>query len=237
MRILAVCAAVTLGAAFVLGASNAAQAQTTLNLSANGTNTVDPDEVIASLDIQASSASAANAQASVNRQMKHALDAVKAVPGVIATTGNYSVYQNMPDNQAKSATYQASQGLQLTMMAPGGVPPDAFTALAGQLQQNGLLLNTLDGDLSSKGRELAQQAAVTDAIRQIQAQAAAVAATLGEHVGKIKSLTVDVNTPGPIIRAAPMAMMAAASPPPQAAPGKVTVQANVSATIDLTALP
>jgi hypothetical protein len=34
-----------------------------------------------------------------------------------------------------------------------------------------------------------------------------------------------------------MMMAAAAAPPPQAAPGKVTIQANVTATIELTPGP
>jgi predicted secreted protein len=228
MRLLPACAVLLLT---MLGT---AQAQTVLTLSANGTNTVDPDQIIASLSAQASSQSAAKAQAEVNREMKQALDAAKALAGVTATTGDYSVYQNTPDNASKPV-YQASQNLQLSMAAQAGVPSDAFTGLVGQLQQQGLLLNTLDGNLSDRGTAAAQQGAIDDAIHQIQAQATGIAATLGEHVGKIQSLNVNVNAPGPVLRAAPMMMMAKAeAPPPQAAPGKVTIQANVNATIALT---
>jgi predicted secreted protein len=228
MRIISAAAGVLL-ASFGLG-----QAQTVLNLSANGTNSVEPDQVVASLNVQSSSAAAAKAQADINVQMKRALDAAHAVGGVSVSTGDYSVYQNTPDNSAKPV-YQASQNLQLSMAAGAGVPPAAFTALVGQLQQQGLLLNTLDGNLSDAGQAAAQQAAIDDAIHQIQAQAAGIAASLGEHVGKIQSLNVNINSPGPVMRAAPMMMMAtAAAPPPQAAPGKVSIQANVSATVDLT---
>jgi len=122
------------------------------------------------------------------------------------------------------------------MAAAGGAPPAAFTALVGQLQQKGLLLNSLNGDLSAKAQEAAQQGAIDDAIRQIQSQAQAVAATLNEQVGKIQSLSVNVNMPGPVSRVGPMMLMAAAAPP-QAAPAQVTVQANVSATIALTPPP
>jgi len=230
MRI--ICAA----AAMLLATLAAGQAQTVLNLSANGSNSVEPDRIVASLNVQASSPAAARAQAEVNAQMQRALAAARAVGGVSASTGDYSVYQNTPDNSAKPV-YQASQNLQLSMAAAGGVPPAAFTALVGQLQQAGLLLNTLDGNLSDAGQAGAQQAAIDDAIRQIQAQAAAIAAMLGERVGKIQSLNVNVNSPGPVLRAAPMMMMAAAAPPPQAAPGKVTIQANVSATVELTSQP
>jgi uncharacterized protein YggE len=215
-----------------------APAQTVLSLSATGNNTVEPDQIIASLNVQSNAKTAAQAQAEVNREMQQALAAAHALAGVTATTGDYSVFQNSPDNTSGNASpapdYQASQGLQLSMAAADGVPPAGFTALVGRLQQQGLLLNTLDGNLSGQGQAAAQAGAINDAIHQIQAQAAAIAATLGEHVGKIKSLDVNVNTPGPILRAAPMMMAAAAAPPPQAAPGKVTIQANVNATIDLT---
>jgi uncharacterized protein YggE len=227
----------TLSAAILsalLGAGMAqAAAPTVLTVSANGNNTVEPDQIDASLDVQASAASAAQAQAEVNRQMKLALAAARATAGVTATTGDYSVYQNAPDNGSAKPVYQASQNLALCMPAPDGMPPAAFTNLVGQLQGQGLLLNTLDGNLSSKGQAAANQGAIDDAIHQIQAQAAAVAASLGEHVGRFQSLNVNLNSPGPIMRA-PMMMMAAAAPPPQAAPGKVTVQANVTATIELT---
>lgn len=231
MRIITICGGI------VLALLGTAQAQTVLSVSANGSNTVDPDQIVASLDVQFSAANAAQAQAAVNREMKQALDAARATAGVTATTGDYSVYQNTPDNGSTAKpVYQASQNLALSMAALSGNPPASFTALVGQLQSQGLLLNTLDGNLSALGQAAATQGAINDAIHQIQAQAAAVAATLGEHVGKFQSLNVNVNSPGPVMRA-PMMMMAAAAPPPQAAPGKVTIQANVSATIELTPFP
>jgi uncharacterized protein YggE len=228
--------AVTLGAGLLLASLNLAAAQTVLNLSANGNSSVDPDRIIASLNAQAGSPDAAKAQTQVNRAMASALAAAKAVSGVTATTGDYNVYQNTPDGST-TPIYQASQTLQLGMDAPAGAPPAAFTALVGQLQQKGLLLNSLDGDLSAKAQEAAQQGAIDDAIRQIQAQAQAVAALLGEHVGRIQTLNVNVNMPGPVMMAAPKMMMMAAAAPPQAAPAKVDVQANVSATIALTPPP
>ncbi len=233
MQMAVVCGAMFFGG-LISGGVTVAQAQTMLNLSACGSTMVDPDEIIASLDVQTSSVNAAAAQADVNRAMKRALQAVKAVPGVTATTGSYNVYQST-DDSTKDSTYQASQNLQLVILATNGVAPDAFTALVGDLQQDGLLLNVLAGDLSSKGQAAAQQEAIDDAIRQIQAQAAVVAATLGERVGKIQTINVNANNPTPALRAAPMMMMATSSaPPPQAAPGQLTVQANVSATIELT---
>ena len=210
-----------------------ARAQTELNLAATGQKLVEPDEMTASLQVQAASVRAATAQADVNSAMQKALALAKGVAGVTATTGSYSVYEDGSDN-AKPPVFRASQSLQLAMPAPGGVPPDGFAALVGQLQQNGLLLNNLDGDLSGSGQESAEQSAIADAIGRIQAQAAMIAGELKKNVGEIKTLNVNVNMPQVAMRAPRAMMMAAAMPPPQAAPDKVTVQANVSATIELT---
>jgi predicted secreted protein len=224
-------------AGLMLATANIAAAQTVLNLSADGSNSVDPDRITASLAAQSSSPDAARAQADVNQAMAQALAAAHSVSGVTATTGDYSVYQTTPSDGSQKTVFQASQNLQLDMAAPDGAPAASFTALVGKLQQQGLLLNSLNGDLSDQAQEAAQQGAIDDAIRQIRAQAQAVAATLGERVGRIQTLNVNINMPGPVLRAAPMMMMAAAAPPPQAAPPKVSVQANVSATIALTAGP
>ncbi len=221
-------------AALLLTPLHFAAAQTVLNLSANGSASVDPDRITASLDAQFGSADAGRAQNEVNSEMATALAAAKAVPGLNATTGDYSVSQLTPEG-SPNPVYQASQSLQLDMAAAGGAPPAAFTALVGRLQQKGLLLNSLEGDLSINAQQAAQQGAIDDAIRQIQGQAQSVAATLNEHVGKIQSLNVNINMPGPVMRMVPMMMAAAA--PPQAAPAKVTVQANVGATIALTPPP
>jgi uncharacterized protein YggE len=216
MRILPICGGILLA---LLGIAQAA-APTVLTVSANGSNTVAPDQMVASLDVQSSAAGAAQAQAAVNREMKQALAAARGTAGMTAKT-----------------VYQASQSLSLSMAAPNGIPPAAFTSLVGQLQSQGLLLNSLDGNLSAAGQEAANQGAIDDALHQIQAQAAAVAATLGEHVGRFQSLSVNLNMPGPILRAPMMMMAATAAPPPQAAPGNVTIQANVTATIELTPPP
>jgi uncharacterized protein YggE len=210
-----------------------ARAQTELNLAATGQKLVEPDEMTASLQVQAASTRAATAQADVNSAMQKALALAKAVAGVTATTGAYSVFEDTSDN-TKPPKFRASQSLQLVMPAPGGVPSENFAALVGRLQENGLLLNNLDGDLSSSGQRNAEKEAIADAIGQIQAQAAMIADNLKKNVGEIKTMNVNVNMPRVIMGAPRAMMMAAAMPPPQAAPDKVTVQADVSATIELT---
>lgn len=216
---------------FTCAGALVARAQTVLNLSAVGQADAIPDEMVASLQVQETAPQAEAAQAAVNAAMTKALGMARAVPGIVATTNGYQVFKTAAENAATPAQFQASQILALVMPAPGGVPPDRFTSLLGQLQQNGLLLNTLDGHLSRAGQARAGQAAIADGIGQIQAQAAMIAARLNMRVGGIKTLDVNVNAP---MLVAPKAMLMSAMAPPQAAPDKVTVQANISATIALT---
>lgn len=206
-----------------------AAAQTELDLSATGQVLAQPDEMTASLQAQATAPSAAAAQAAVNETMQRALQFTKNTQGVTATTGGYNVFNTTQDN-SKPPVFQATQELDLVMPAPGGAPPPAFAALAGQLQKNGLLLNNFSGDLSRNAQQRAENAAIADGLDQIQAQAAAIAAQLHESVRGMKSLSVNANTPVPLTRGF---VMAAAAPAPQAAPGKITVTANLSATIEL----
>jgi predicted secreted protein len=168
----------------------------------------------------------------VNAVMTKALTLAKAVPGVKVTTGGYGSYTVNPDNNAPQQ-FAAQQTLQLSIRAPAGAPPADFSNLIGTLQQDGLLLNALSGDLSDAGQRQAQQAAITDALAQIQAQASSIAASLHEQVGTIKSLNVNAAAnQGP----RPMMMMAMAkdsAPAPQSAPDNVQVTASVTADIAL----
>ena len=100
------------------------------------------------------------------------------------------------------------------------------------LQHDGLQLNSLDGDLSAAGADAAAQAATTDALHRLQTQTNAIAATLGDKAGEIKTVTIDSNNPGPVMPRM-MALQQGAAPP-QSAPGPVTVQVTVEATILLT---
>jgi uncharacterized protein len=209
-----------------------AWAGTDLTIAATGQASVPPDEATASLNVQAQEDTAAKAQADVNAAMAKALAAAKAVPGVKATTGSYSSFTVTPDNNGPQK-FVAQQSLQLVQPAAGGAPSDAFSNLLGSLQQQGLLLNSLSGDLSAAGQREAQKEAIQDALTQIQAQAASIADSLHKQVGKIGSLDVNAAiNPGP----RPMMMMAMAreAPPPQSAPENVQVTANVTAKIELT---
>jgi len=214
----------------------AAQAQTDLTIAATGQASLPPDEATAALTVQAQAPTAAQAQAEVNTATAKALALARNVPGVKITTGGYSSYTVTPDNSAPQQ-FMAQQSLQLIQPAPGGLPSTAFSTLLGTLQQNGLLLNALSGDLSAAAQRQAQQAAIADALTQIQAQASSIAANLHEQPGTIKSLNVDATAnSGPRPMMMTMAMRDAA-PAPQSAPDNVQITASVTAEIELNKAP
>lgn len=228
-------AGLVLAPLLVIALAPAARAQTDLTIAATGQTAVPPDQATATLTAQAQFATAAKAQAAVNTAMAQALALAKSVPGVKVVTGGYNTYTVTPDNNAPQQ-FAAQQTLQLSMQAQDGVPAEAFTNLLGTLQQSGLLLNSLSGDLSDAGQRQAQQVAIGDALAQIHAQAAAIAASLHEHVGAIKSLNVNAGSaPGPQPMMA-MAMRASVAVP-QSAPDNVQITANVTADITLNLAP
>lgn len=208
-----------------------AQAQTVLNLSATGSHVTAPDKMVAVLTVQANAQTAAAAQAALNHAMTQALATARAVDGVAATTGGYNVAEIDDRLKATKPVFQANQELNLTMAATGGMPPAAFTELAGKLQQQGLLLETIGGALSAKGEDAARAAATLDGIGRLKAQAAAVAQALGDTVAGITSLSINSNNISPVGPRMMMAMAAAA--PPQVAPGPMTVTVNIDAVIAL----
>lgn len=229
------CSAWFLAPALVFAAAHAARAQTDLTIAATGQVSVPPDEASAALTVQAQEATAAKAQAEVNTAMAKAQALAKAVPGVKAVTGGYNSYTTAAENNGPQQ-FTAQQTLQLSIKAPAGAPPDAFSTLLGTLQQDGLLLNSLSGDLSDAGQRQAQQAAIADALAQIQAQASSIASSLHEQVGIIKSLNVNAASnfgPRPMMAMA----MRDAAPAPQSVPDNVQITANVTADIGLNRAP
>lgn len=136
-----------------------AEAQTELRLTATGTVELPPDQAIADLTVQVYAPQAAAAQASVNRLTAAALNAVREVPNMTATTGSYDVATSS-NSQGHVTQYAASQVLHLTGPAQDGRPASAFTDLIGRLQAQGLQVSTLSADLSPAGRQHAEDEAI-----------------------------------------------------------------------------
>jgi uncharacterized protein YggE len=202
------------------GQSAAPEGMTLLHLSASASVPASPDLLVADLVAQSTSPSAAGAQRRVNALMADGMQAARGVAGVEARAVGYSV---APTDEKRTA-WTAQQTLELR-----GADGQVLLDLAGKLQERGLVATALDWQLSPALRRKAHEAATTEALKELQARAASVAATLGLHVDHATDVRLDgpVFQPRPVFAMAPMAARAAAPPQASAVPEEVT--ATVSA--------
>ncbi|HWX47377.1 MAG TPA: SIMPL domain-containing protein [Roseomonas sp.] len=198
-----------------------APAETVLSLAESAEVLRAPDEIRATLRVEARGANAAAVQSQVNGIMAKALEQARSVREVQASTGGYWTHRDNGKNN-----WTASQALTLRGNAPG-----PLLELAGALQEQGLVMGGLDWSLSRPQEIAARQEAGRMAIEALRERAEAVAGQLGMRVVNLRSLRLDAATQ-PVPRMA-MAMMAArqdkAAPPPVSAPDAVPVSATATA--------
>jgi uncharacterized protein YggE len=198
------------------------QGTTMLHLSVSASVPASPDLLVVSLVAQNTAPTAAAAQRAVNALIAQGMQAAHGVTGVDARAVGYSVG---PSDEKRTA-WVAQQTLELR-----GSDGQALLDLTGKLQERGLAAASLDWQLSPALFRQAHDAATTAALKEMQARAAATAATLGLHVDH----ATDVRLDGPVYQPRPsfslMASAARAAPPPQASAAPEDVTANVSADI------
>ncbi|MFT2093829.1 SIMPL domain-containing protein [Acidiphilium multivorum] len=220
-------AAALLAAPLAAAAAPHRQGATTLTLSVTGSARHLPDAMAATLEIAGEAPDAAAAQDRLNRAMAAALHAADGVAGVRATTGSYFV----TPTDAKRTAWIARQELNLACDAAPGAPAAAgLRGLIGQLQHAGARLQSLDGRLSAATAAATRERAIGDAVRRLRAEAQAVARSLGETVGTIRTVQVD----GPPVRPVFGGLMVAGrAAPPVARPAAIEERVSLSATIEL----
>jgi predicted secreted protein len=205
--------------------SSVPPAETLLHLSADGSVQAAPDELVADLLAEDSSASAADAQRRINALIEQGMQAAHAVPGINARA---VAYQVLPMDE-KRTKWLAQQTLELR--GPDG---PALLDLANRLQQQGFVTASLDWRLSPASRRKAFAEATTVALKALQAEAASAAATLGLRVDHLKD--VQLLPPGfqPVRPIMGMAMtLRAGASAPQATAAPEDVAAQVSAEVVL----
>lgn len=201
-------------------APEAAQAGTLLRLTGTGTVSVAPDVLVVDLAAQATSHNAAAAQRRVNELMASAMQAARAVPGVEPRATQYA----MTPTDEKHTAWNASQVLELR-----GADGAALLDLAGKLQDSGMNLRSADWQLSTARRKSAHDQAMTEALKDMQAQAAAAASTLGLKVARLRQVQLGGGL-GPMPSPMPMGVMARMAAP-QATASDMEVSATVSADV------
>lgn len=205
-----------------------ARADTLLHLADTETVTVAPDELAASLRVEVSSASPADAQQRVNAAMTDALGHARNVAGVTASTGAYSVWHVGPTPQDKTERWQASQSLELTSH-----DSVALLTLVGTLQHNGLAIGELGWRLSREAQRKAHDEATRQAIAALQGKAQEAAVLLGLRFGSFKEVQLDSATPMPTPRFAGAIAAMAAPAEPNAVATDVPVNATAEAEVIL----
>lgn len=200
---------------------------TQLSLAVTGHADHAPDQMLATLTVESQSPSPAKAQADVNRRMAALLAGARAVKGLRATTGSYSVE---PTDQ-KRTMWRAEQTATLTFdAAPDTAAAAPVRKLIGTFQHDGVLLDSIGAGLSEAALRQTRSAAITDAVGQMRAEARAAATALGATVGPVTHMQIATQSP---IR--PMMMMATRAAPsgPQVQAGPISEKISLSATITL----
>jgi predicted secreted protein len=207
--------------------AHAAAAATVLHLSETAHVAVHPDELVASLSLEATNATPVGAQAQVNAGVSKALDLAKATQGVSVSTGFYRVWQTVkPTNE-----WHASQQVELKQKGDGA----ALLKLVGALQGQGLALQQVGWQVAPDTARHAQAEATKAALGGLRGRAEAAAEILGLRFVSFRQVNLEPGRPAPVPfpRAVAMAASAESMPPPNAEAGDVDIEATVSADADL----
>lgn len=196
-------------------------AETFLRLSETAHVAARPDELVAILRADGSAATAAAAQGRVNAAIARALDEAKAVPGMVASTGVYNVWQRPPPN----LQWQAQQTVQLK-----GNDGAAMLALVGGLQASGLAVDRLGWQVSAAAGRKIQSEATKLALSALRGRAEEAAAILGLRFVGFREVRLDSQRPMVMAMPAPRALTAAQDVAmPRAEAAEVDITATVEA--------
>ena len=200
---------------------------TVVHLTETAERNVPRDRLRVELAVEVTDADAAKVQAEINRRMTAALARIKALPDITLETNGYNVDQENPGK-----TPPRWHGVQSLSLASKDFAK--LLALAGTLQQDGLVMRGLAPELSREARQSVEDALTDEALARLKQRADHIAAGLGTKVDALRDLRIgNATTPPP-----PMRFMAAAgslsqSPAPVAEPGEAAVSVTVQADIAL----
>jgi predicted secreted protein len=160
-------------------------------------------------------------QVEVNRRMTAALSIAHPVQGIAVETGSYAVDQEQPQNAP--SRWRASEALILS-----GTAADALLKLAGSLQSDGLLMSSMNYEVSPETVRGAEEDLTDEALAGLAQRASAIADRVHLSVQRYRDLRVGNAETGnePMPRFAATAIAA-----PVAQPGEALVRVTVSADV------
>jgi predicted secreted protein len=223
-------ALMTLSAAGTATAATDSKQTTTtdIQLTQQAALVVPRDRVVATLRVMSRGANARQIQIDINRRMEAALGKVKDAPAVIAETGSYSV--NHPYTpQGEAAEWRGEQILTLTS---GDV--EAVLALAGALQNDGLVMGEMRFFVSPDALKAVQDELTASALKTLQDRARSVADDLSLKMVRYKTVSIgnaaEQFGESPASSKAEVAGPNKKAPPPAAIAGEALVTLTVNAT-------
>lgn len=208
--------------------------QPIVTVTASASGSVANDRMHAWLRADADNADAAQAANDVNTRMARALARAKAVAGVDASTAGYSSYQVTEQN--RPVRWRVSQTLALE-----SADFSALSTLVSKLQgTDGLLLSSLNFDVSPATRRAAEDALTQQAIKSWQQRAQGAAQGLGAsgwRAGRITIQTNDFARPQPMFRGGSVAAASVAPVAVEGGTSDVTVTVSGEAILDAARAP
>ena len=201
---------------------------TTLRLVETAQRTVRQDRLRAMLRAEVTGPDARRVQAEINRRMAAALERAKANGSIRVETGSYSLYEERQPNAG--TTWRGQQSLALI-----GTEFNDVLALAGELQQAGLVFSGMQFELRPETARAYEDEMTAEAIRRLKERGEKVAAGMGLKMVRVRELSVGNvlgDQPRPPIRMRMEAATAQAAPPVAEA-GDQIIQISVQAEIVL----
>ncbi|HWY60299.1 MAG TPA: SIMPL domain-containing protein [Rhizomicrobium sp.] len=187
------------------------------------------DRITATLRVILRGPNARQIQVEINRRMVAALAKVKNAPAVIAETGSYAV--NHP--YTREGQESAWQGEQTITLTSGDI--DAVLNLAGDLQNDGLVMGEMRFFVSPDSLKAVQDDLTATALKAMQDRAANIAGDLNLKVERYKTITVgnaqeQIGETPTTTKGAP-AGQSRKAPPPAAIAGEALVTLTVNSTV------
>lgn len=201
---------------------------TVLHLSEFAERVIKQDRIVVTLRAEAAGTEASRVQSEINRRMTAALERARNETAIRAETRGYWVSQERPANAPPR--WRGQQTLILTSL-----DTVATLALAGELQQGGLIMSGLNFELARETARAAEDELTAEAIKRLRERTERVALTMNLAVKNIRDLRVGQvgGQMPPRTMAFQRAEAAGGAAPPVGEPGDTTVRVNVDAEVVL----
>jgi predicted secreted protein len=157
--------------------------ETVLRLSETAEKLVRRDRLRAELRVEATGSNPRAVQDEINRRMGAALERVRVVPTVKGETGAHGIWEERPQNAPPR--WRAMQAVILTGRASA-----ELLQLVGDLQGDGLLLGSLQHELTQEAARAVEDELTQTALQRLHDRAEKVAQAMGLEVVRWKELRV-----------------------------------------------